>query len=98
MEHEQKKGERRKYYYVSDYARRILVAVEQATEPKPKEKIEKWQINEFLKILQDEKLSNNLRLSYSNGCMHASHPFDEAHTKEENLRQDSHQNAKSNTR
>lgn len=65
VEHVQKEGERRKYYYISDYANRILSAVKQATQPKPEAKLEKWQINEFLNILEDQNLSDDLRLEYS---------------------------------
>lgn len=78
VEHEQKEGERRKYYYISDYTSRILSAVKQATQPKPEAKLEKWQINEFLNILEDQNLSDNLRLSYSNSFYHicSEHPIE----------------------
>jgi DNA-binding MarR family transcriptional regulator len=68
VEHEQKKGERRKYYCVTEYARKILEAINEVTQPielRPK-KIEEWQINEFLNVLEDADLSDDVRLSYSN--------------------------------
>ena len=68
VEHEQKKGERRKYYRVTEYAKKILEAITQVTQPielGPK-KIEEWQINEFLNVLEDADLSDDVRLSYSN--------------------------------
>jgi len=65
LEFEQKEGERRKYYYLSDYANRIFRAVTQVTQVKPKERFEGWQMNEFLSILEDQDLSDDLRLVYS---------------------------------
>ena len=62
---EQGEGERLKYCYVSDYAKRILTAIIQVTQSKPKEKLEEWQISEFLSILEDQGVSDALRLSYS---------------------------------
>lgn len=62
---EQGEGERLKYCYVSDYAKRIFTAIIQVTQSKPKEKFEEWQINEFLSILEDQDLGDDLRLSYS---------------------------------
>jgi len=65
VEYEQKEGERLKYYYVSDYAKRILAALTEATQSKPKERLEEWQIDQLLSILEDQELSDDLRLSYS---------------------------------
>jgi DNA-binding transcriptional regulator GbsR (MarR family) len=68
VEHKQKKGERLKYYHVNEYAKKILEAINQVTQPielGPK-KIEEWQINEFLNVLEDADLSDDVRLSYSN--------------------------------
>lgn len=67
VEHEQKKGERLKYYCVTEYAKKLLEAINQVTQPielGPK-KIEEWQINEFLNVLEDADLSDDVRLSYS---------------------------------
>jgi DNA-binding transcriptional ArsR family regulator len=67
VEHEQKKGERLKYYCVTEYAKKILEAINEVTQPielGPK-KIEEWQINEFLNILEDADLSGDVRLAYS---------------------------------
>ena len=65
VEYAQKKGAKLKYCYTSDYAKRIVAAISQVTKSKKKEKLEEWQIDEFVTILQDENLSDNLRLSYS---------------------------------
>jgi len=68
VEHKQKKGERLKYYHVTEYAKKILEAINQVTQPielGPK-KIEEWQTNEFLNVLEDADLSDDVRLSYSN--------------------------------
>ena len=62
----EQKGGLLKYYYVSDYAKRFLTAVSALPARKPKEKLEVWQINEFLDILEDPSLSEDLRLFYSN--------------------------------
>jgi hypothetical protein len=65
--HEQKGGERIKYYYVTEYAEKILTAIIEATrtpESKPR-KIEEWQIDEFLNVIEDTNLSKDIRLSYS---------------------------------
>jgi DNA-binding MarR family transcriptional regulator len=67
VEHEQKEGGRRKYYRVTEYAKKILEAINQVTQPielGPK-KVEEWQINEFLNVLEDADLSDDVRLSYS---------------------------------
>jgi len=65
VECEQKEGDRRKYYHISDYTKNILTAVTQASQSKSKEKLEEWQINEFLSVLEDEDLSDTLRVKYS---------------------------------
>jgi len=68
VEHEQKKGERRKYYCVTEYTKKVLETINEVTQPielGPK-KIEEWQMNEFLNVLEDADLSDDVRLSYSN--------------------------------
>jgi DNA-binding transcriptional ArsR family regulator len=56
---------RRKYCYTSDLANRILGALVEASQSKPKEKLEEWKINELLDILEDQGLSESLRGSYA---------------------------------
>jgi hypothetical protein len=51
---------------VTDVAQRILGALDEATQSKPKKKLENWKINEFVDILEDQNLSESLRLHYSN--------------------------------
>lgn len=65
VEYEQKEGERLKYYHVSDYAKKIFTAVTEVIQSKPEERLEVWQINEFLSVLADQDLGDELRLSYS---------------------------------
>lgn len=65
VEHKEEKGDNHKYYYASDYAERILNAVTQVTKPEPKRPFKEWLIDEFLCILEDEKLSERLRRGYS---------------------------------
>ena len=60
-----KKEERRKYYRVSEYANKILTAINQVTPLKPKKSLDDWQMNEFLNILEDQNLSDDVRLFYS---------------------------------
>jgi len=62
---EQKEGERLKYCYITDYAKKILTSINQVAQLKPETKLEKWQINELLNILEDQNLSDDLRLEYS---------------------------------
>jgi len=71
-----KEEEGRKYYRVSDYANKILTAVNQVTQLKPKKSLDDWQINEFLNILEDQNLSNDVRLFYSNSfqCICSDYP------------------------
>lgn len=57
---------RRKYCYTSDLANRILGVSIEAIQSKPKEKLEEWKISELLDILEDQSLSERLRLSYAN--------------------------------
>jgi DNA-binding MarR family transcriptional regulator len=68
VKHEQKEGQRVKYYYVTEYAKKILEAITEVTRPMGlgQKKIEEWQINEFLNVLEDADLSDDVRLSYSN--------------------------------
>jgi predicted transcriptional regulator len=56
---------RLKYYYASDLAKRILGALDEATQSKPKEKLEEWKINELFSVLEDQNLSESLRESYA---------------------------------
>ena len=65
VECKQKEGQKLKYCHISDYANKILTAINQVTPLKPKKSLDDWQINEFLNILEDQNLSNNLRLFYS---------------------------------
>ncbi len=60
-----KEKEGRKYYHVSDYAKNILTAINQVTPLKPKKSLDDWQMNEFLNILEDQNLSDDVRLFYS---------------------------------
>lgn len=62
---EQKEGERLKYCYITDYAKNFVIAITQVTQSKPKENLEKWQIDELLNILKDQELSDDIRLDYS---------------------------------
>ncbi|TET19532.1 transcriptional regulator [Candidatus Bathyarchaeota archaeon] len=62
---EQKEGERLKYCYLTDYAKKILTSINQVAQLKPETKLEKWQINELLNILEDDNLSEDVRLEYS---------------------------------
>ena len=66
VECEQKEGQKLKYCHISDYANKILTAVTQVAQLKSKKNPDEWQINEFLNILEDQNLSKNLRLFYSN--------------------------------
>jgi len=61
-----KEEEGRKYYRVSDFAKNILTAVIQVAQLKQKKSLDDWQMNEFLNILEDQNLSNDVRLFYSN--------------------------------
>lgn len=76
----EQKGGRLKYYCVSDYTKRILKAVIEITKSletlEPEEKLDEWQINEFLNILEDPNLSEDLRLFYSTSFHHicSKHP------------------------
>lgn len=76
VEYEQKEGKRLKYYYLTDSAKKILAAVTVATRSEPEETLEKWQVDEFLSILEDQSLSDELRQSYSEGfhSICAEHP------------------------
>ena len=65
VESEQNAKEKRKYYRISEYAKMIFEAINQATKFRPEQKLEKWKLKEFLDILEDENLSENLRLSYA---------------------------------
>ena len=65
VEHEQKEGGKLKYYHTSDYTKKIQVAIAQISEPKTEGKIEEWQIDLLVDILEDENLSEDLRLSYA---------------------------------
>ena len=67
VKHEQKEGQRVKYYYVTEYTKKILEAITEVTQPigLGQKKIEEWQINEFLNVLEDADLSDDVRLSYS---------------------------------
>ncbi len=65
VECEQKEGQKLKYCHISDYANKILTAVNQVNQLKPKKSLDDWQINEFLNILEDQNLSNDVRLFYS---------------------------------
>lgn len=71
-----KKEEGRKYYRVSDYAKNILTAINQVTPLKPKKSLDDWQMNEFLNIIEDQNLSNDVRLFYSNSfqCICSDYP------------------------
>lgn len=65
VESEQEPGRRIKYYYISNYAKKICTAITKVDQPKPKGSLKKWQIDQLLNIIEDEDLSNNLRLSFS---------------------------------
>ena len=54
-----------KCFRSTDLAKRLLRAVKQATEPESKPKLEDWRVSELLSVLEDEELSCDLRLSYS---------------------------------
>jgi DNA-binding MarR family transcriptional regulator len=57
--------EKRKYYSLTEYADRILYTLNQAFQSVPMRKIEQWQIDMLLNVLEDRSLSDNLRLYYS---------------------------------
>jgi hypothetical protein len=69
LRHEQGGG-RRKYYSLTDVAERILRALDEATQSRPKERLENWKIDELVDIIEDQTVGENLRLSYSNTLHH----------------------------
>jgi DNA-binding MarR family transcriptional regulator len=65
LKSEQKAGERRKYYELSEYGKMIVLAISHAAQPIAEGKLENRQLDRLLRILEDKKLSDNLRKSYS---------------------------------
>jgi DNA-binding HxlR family transcriptional regulator len=61
----QKEGEKLRYCCASDYAKKIIEAVTEITQPQPIEGLKKWQVNEFVDVLEDQELSYDLKQSYS---------------------------------
>ena len=76
VECKQKEGQKLKYCHISDYANKILTAINQVTPLKPKKSLDDWQMNEFLNILEDQNLSDDVRLFYSNSfqCICSDYP------------------------
>lgn len=64
-EGESERGRPFKYIRLTESAKRIVASMIDATQPKPEAKLEEWQINELLDILEDSNLSEDLRLSYA---------------------------------
>jgi len=64
-EEESERGRPFKYIRLTESAKRIVASVIDAAQPKPKTKLEEWQVNELLDILEDSNLSEDLRLSYA---------------------------------
>lgn len=66
VEFEQREGDRRKYYHLSDRGLRIYRAiVEAASERGEKPGFEDWRVEEVLGIALDDGLPMSLRTSYS---------------------------------
>jgi len=60
------KDQRLKHYHLTEQGRTIFKAIIDANPTNNKdEELEEWQINAFLDVIEDEKLSKDLRLSYS---------------------------------
>lgn len=64
-EKESERGRPFKCIRLTQIAKRIVASMIDAAKPKPEAKLEEWQVNELLDILEDSNLSEDLRLSYA---------------------------------
>jgi DNA-binding MarR family transcriptional regulator len=77
VEHEQKSGERVKYYFANEFTKKLFAAITEtarALESKPKKteaETEGWKIDEYLNIIEDRGLSSDVRLSFSSAFHNA---------------------------
>jgi DNA-binding MarR family transcriptional regulator len=56
---------RRKYYFLSNYGERVVKSIFEAVDAKPSSEFEDWKISEFLEVLGDQNMSEQLRESYA---------------------------------
>jgi DNA-binding PadR family transcriptional regulator len=70
--------EGKKLYQTTKYAAGIMAAITQSTDAQAQkeEKLEDWRLDELISILEDEKLSQGIRMSYSKVFVHVctTHP------------------------
>lgn len=64
-EKESARGRPFKYTRLTESAKRIVASLLDAAQPKLEAKLEEWQINELVDILEDSNLSEDLRISYA---------------------------------
>jgi len=69
----QKQGERRKYFFLTNLGNRVIEAVTEAMQLEPEGKLEEWQIDNLLAILNDAKLGESVRAAYSGVFRELSH-------------------------
>jgi DNA-binding transcriptional regulator GbsR (MarR family) len=60
-----RKPQRLKYYRATDYAQKLMDAIDEVTAEKTSGKLEEWRIDELVSVVKDDKLAENVRVTYS---------------------------------